>query len=397
MAPQQPSRPEDGPYDGGYARTGQPHPQQPPPYDPHATGHPGYPSAEDDAGGIRAAERSAERAAAVAAVEGFHPLRLRPYVVAEPDGEAGESTVRQLIDTDQPGAYGDPYDGAPGPADGGPAFADLGLFPAAGQGHGDLADDDEDTDLHAASAAHGRHRRRRRGIVVAAAAVAASALAAGAVAVSGHIGTEQPGTDRALPDQSSSMPDVVLPSDATQATASTAPAMTGHTTAAATPRTATPSATPSTSATADPAGTAPSATGAAPTEQVSGSAANATAATPPSASDGSTTTATTGTSGTSTPTDTASDGSGTTTTPASATTQVLQVGDTGPAVTDLQRRLSKVWCYAGPIDGVFDNQVKLAVATFQTWYWVSDAPDGSHNGIYGPHTRAALQHQTPSE
>jgi peptidoglycan hydrolase-like protein with peptidoglycan-binding domain len=70
------------------------------------------------------------------------------------------------------------------------------------------------------------------------------------------------------------------------------------------------------------------------------------------------------------------------------------LGDTGAAVADLQRRLTAVWVYHGPIDGVFDAEVQQAVATFQVWYWVSDAPDGSHNGVYGPNTRAALERQT---
>ncbi|BBA97164.1 hypothetical protein RVR_2784 [Actinacidiphila reveromycinica] len=384
MAPRQPSGPEDR-YDGRYDRPDRPYPSHGPHHPPAAHPAPGGP-AEDDAGGIRAAERSAERAAAVAAVEGFHPLRLRPYV-AEPDGEAGETTVRRLIDTGATGATGIPgaaYADTPGPVAGGPAPHDLGLFPADGP------DRPDDGDGYAAAAARGRHRRRKRGLVVAAAAVAASALAAGAVAVSGQIGEEQSGADRALPDQSSSMPDVVLPPDAAHATASAAPAMTGRSTAADTHRAAGPSATPSASATPPPAagdGT-PAARSAAPA-LVSGSASTVTA-TPPATS----TAATDPAQGTGDPTQpTGTGGSTTTTTPA----QVLEVGDSGPAVADLQRRLSEVWVYAGPIDGVFDGQVKLAVATFQTWYWVTDASDGSHNGVYGPNTRAALERQTQGD
>ncbi len=74
--------------------------------------------------------------------------------------------------------------------------------------------------------------------------------------------------------------------------------------------------------------------------------------------------------------------------------QTLEIGDTGPAVADLQRRLTEVWVYHGPVDGVFDRQVQQAVATFQVWYWVSDAADGAHNGVYGPQTRAVLERQT---
>ncbi|MEW1862355.1 peptidoglycan-binding protein [Streptomyces sp. NPDC088194] len=339
------------------------------------------PAAEDDAGGIRAAERSAQRAAAVAAVEGFHPLRLRPYVT-DPHGDAaGESTVRRLIDTDPPG----PVD------DDGPAVADLGLFPAryAGVEYAEAPHDGgrDAAHAHAVAAARGRHRRRKRGIVVAAAAVAASALAAGAVAVSGQIGQEQGSTDRALPDQSSSMPDVVLPTDATQSTASSAPAMADPGAPRATTtttRAASPSATPSTSATTPPATDSATPAGSGGTSAHVAGSTSAAPGTPAAPSDPATS------SGTDTSTPPASDAS-------SAATQVLQLGDSGPAVADLQRRLSEVWVYAGPINGVFNSQTRLAVATFQVWYWVTDAADGSHDGVYGPKTRAALERQTQGD
>ncbi|SEF50240.1 Putative peptidoglycan binding domain-containing protein [Actinacidiphila yanglinensis] len=318
----------------------------------------------EDVGGIRAAERAAERAAAVAAVEGFHPLRLRPYV-AEPGDEVGASTVRRLIDTTEP-------DTAPGEE--GPATTDLGLFPAtyAAMEYATTPRDGGPDADHgdAQDAAHGRHRRRRRGLVVAAAAVAASALAAGAVAVSGQIGEEQHGTDRALPDRSTSMPDVVLPSDAAQATASTAAPMTQRATPPAADPSASPSTTPATSAPGSSTPSAPSTSASPP----------ASAATSPLTSSSPSGTVTT------TP------GDGTSTTP-----QVLELGDSGPAVADLQRRLTEVWAYKGPIDGVFDQRVKKAVATFQVWYWVSDSPDGSHDGVYGPNTRSVLERQTQGD
>jgi len=306
-----------------------------------------------------AAERSAQRAAAFAATEGFHPLRLRPYV-GEP-GDAGESTVRPVHDA----AEGD-----------GPAPGDLGLFTEAYAGY-EYADDDpaaledlegpEDEEA-AAAARRGRHRRRRRGIVVAAAAVAASALAAGAVAVTGQVINEQGAAGHALPDlASSTVPDVTLPPDAGPATAKVAPA------AQETGRARTPvrAATPSTSAPASPAPTTGSPQ---PTASADGTIAPTTAGTPAP------------------PASASPPPSGQPASP--ATVQVLQLGDSGPAVEDLQRRLAEVWVYHGRIDGVFDKQVQHAVATFQVWYWVSDAPDGSHDGVYGPNTRAALERQT---
>jgi hypothetical protein len=304
----------------------------------------------------RAAERSAQRAAAVAATEGFHPLRVRPYV-AEPDGEPAETTVRPLVSA-RPG---------------GTATEDLGLFPAMYSGL-EYAEDEPDAGhaqaRAAAAAIRGRHRRRRRGVVIMAAAVAASALAAGAVAVTGQVmGDEQGRTDRALPDQNSSVPDVTLPSDAGLASATAAPPVIRK----AAPGSTAPTATPSQSPSASPA--APATTPAAPTDSASPSDS-------PSAA-----TATTAT----------------TTPPASspsvhsrapAPDAVLEIGDTGSAVADLQRRLTEVRVYHGPIDGVFGHRLQQAVATFQVWYWVSDAPDGSHNGVYGPDTRKVLERQT---
>lgn len=334
MTPQQPERPDLPPVRGDGAGDG----------------------ADPGTGETRAAERSAQRAAALAATEGFHPLRIRPYV-AEPDGEPGETTVRPLVDA------------APGE----PETGDLGLFPAMYSGL-EYAEEEPDPG-HAqavalAAAIRGRHRRRRRGVVVMAAAVAASALAAGAVAVTGQVmGDEQGRTDWALPDQNSSMPDVTLPSDSVPATATAASPMTRE----ATPDTTAPTADPTHSPSASP--TAPATTPAAPTRSASPSDSPSTA----------TTTA---------PTTTEPPASPTSHSRAPVSDTALQVGDSGPAVADLQRRLTEVWVYHGPVDGVFDRQVQQAVATFQVWYWVSDAPDGSHNGVYGPKTRKVLERQT---
>jgi hypothetical protein len=330
------------------------------PFEPYQPYEP-YGSAEDG-GEIRAAERSAERAADLAAAEGFHPLRIRPYVSEPDDGSAGTTARPLLVGT---------------VVDGGPATADLGLFseryagreyPQDHAGHPDEdpyppgAPEDEQAVLR------GRHRRRRRGIVVAAAAVAASALAAGAVAMTGQVMNDEQGTTGyALPDTGSATPDVTLPADSEPATATTAAPVTQR--AATTPRT-----TPATAATS-PAPTTGTPQPTATTPQ-SPTATPATTATSPG------------------PTPSAPAGPTPTGGATAATSQLLQLGDTGAAVADLQTRLTEVWIYHGPIDGVFSPQLQQAVATFQVWYWVSDASDGSHNGVYGPNTRAALERQT---
>lgn len=342
-------------------------PQQPDltagPYEPDDTGATGvageYTEVNGDGGEVdgevRAAERSAERAAAFAVTEGFHPLRVRPYVPSEHEDTfgGGSTTARALIDV-------------PGADDGGPATQDLGLFPAAyaviGAAQEYPADDGPAREAAAVAAAHGRHRRRRRGIVVAAAAVAASALAAGAVAVTGSVmGEEQGGTDRALPEPASAAPDVTLPAGAAPGAVTEPVKVTPHHPMRATTAPA-PRVTPSTTA---PPSTTPASPSPSATASASASASATATATP----------------------------SGTASTPGNAPAPaVLQLGSNGPEVQDLQQRLTAVWAYHGPLDGQYDSGVEHAVATFQVWYGVQGDP----SGVYGPATRAALMAATSS-
>jgi hypothetical protein len=328
--------------------------------------------ARDAGGETRAAERSAERAAAVAAAEGFHPLRLRPYV-AEPGGDPEETTARPLLDV----------------ADGAPGTADLGLFPELYSGleypqddPAGAGDPDDPTGAYAeTAAARGRHRRRRRRIAVVAAAVAASALAAGTVAMTGQVmGDNEGTTGYALPDVSASVPDVTLPTDAGPAAATTAAPMTQES-GASHGATATTTAPGSASAEAASVTTGPPASA----SPVGAPAAASTGSVPAGPAPGA---------------PSAPPGAGPTASPAhgvlSSNPHVLQLGDTGTAVAGLQRQLTEVGVYHGPIDGVFDREVQLAVAAFQIWNWVSDEPDGSHDGVYGPHTRHVLDRQTSS-
>jgi Putative peptidoglycan binding domain len=339
-------------------------PQQPERPDEPQTREDGAAGGGEDAAtsGIRACERSAQRAAAVAATEDFHPLRLRPYV-AEPGGEPGGTTARPPVTADPDG----------------PATADLGLFPAMYSGL-EYAEDEPAAgagyaETATAVAVRGRHRRRRRRVVIMAAAVAASALAAGAVAVTGQVmGDDQGGADRALPDLSTSMPDVELPADAGPATATIAPPVTHGAVPDPVGATRTPSHPPSASASPSPTASTTTAPAAATTGVASPAAAPvrdpASATAPPS----------------STPP--------TGHTVAAAAVPVLELGDTGSAVADLQRRLTEMRIYHGPVDGVFDHQVQQAVATFQIWFQVSDSAGRGHNGVYGPNTRAVLERQT---
>ncbi|MEE1939812.1 peptidoglycan-binding domain-containing protein [Streptomyces sp. TRM 70361] len=69
---------------------------------------------------------------------------------------------------------------------------------------------------------------------------------------------------------------------------------------------------------------------------------------------------------------------------------VLREGDTGPEVYELQIRLRHTNAYRGDVDGVYDREVRDGVTRFQTWYGVRGDPEG----VYGPHTRRALERAT---
>ncbi|MEU8034198.1 peptidoglycan-binding domain-containing protein [Streptomyces sp. NPDC049099] len=70
----------------------------------------------------------------------------------------------------------------------------------------------------------------------------------------------------------------------------------------------------------------------------------------------------------------------------------LRQGDTGPEVTDLQRRLLRVpdVYRDGSADGTYDATLTAAVARFQLWYGIS----GDETGVYGDDTRRALESRT---
>lgn len=71
----------------------------------------------------------------------------------------------------------------------------------------------------------------------------------------------------------------------------------------------------------------------------------------------------------------------------------LRVGDSGPAVADLQQRLLRVPDIypEGATSGTYDATLKAAVARFQLWYGIS----GDERGVYGDDTRRALESRTP--
>ncbi|TDC20701.1 peptidoglycan-binding protein, partial [Streptomyces sp. 8K308] len=70
---------------------------------------------------------------------------------------------------------------------------------------------------------------------------------------------------------------------------------------------------------------------------------------------------------------------------------VIQLGDEGPEVVELQKRLLQLnWVYAGEAHGVYDEETRDAVERFQSAYGVQDDPPG----VYGAATRKTLEANT---
>ncbi|GAB2590801.1 hypothetical protein GCM10027168_25000 [Streptomyces capparidis] len=69
--------------------------------------------------------------------------------------------------------------------------------------------------------------------------------------------------------------------------------------------------------------------------------------------------------------------------------RVLGPGDSGPAVSDLQRRLLRIPDVypGGAVDGRYDRALAEAVARFQSWYGIR----GDEEGVYGDDTRRDLE------
>ncbi|NGN69880.1 peptidoglycan-binding protein, partial [Streptomyces sp. A7024] len=69
----------------------------------------------------------------------------------------------------------------------------------------------------------------------------------------------------------------------------------------------------------------------------------------------------------------------------------LRVGDSGPEVVELQKRLLETGTYPlGDTDGNFDEKVRNAVRTYQFTRGI----DEDERGVYGPATRRALESET---
>ncbi|WP_446751008.1 peptidoglycan-binding domain-containing protein [Streptomyces sp. CLV115] len=69
----------------------------------------------------------------------------------------------------------------------------------------------------------------------------------------------------------------------------------------------------------------------------------------------------------------------------------IGLGSTGPEVKDLQRRLGQLYLYLGSPNGIFTQDVQVALSRFQK---ARNIPE--ELGIYGPLTRGALVAETDS-
>lgn len=382
----------------------------------------GAPRAADNSPSCACARRTADalrdtRTAEAAAAEDFGPLRIRPYVdfeggeaggagtggsrgAAESGAAAGTDGVAGAAGTDRTaagpvGAGGAAVTGVPGPAPARPGVAadaaetrpvpavELtmplreaapppgGAAPSApragepgpvGLSLFDSAHDGPPTAATPWPADGGPkdapRRRRRRPAALLAVSAAAVVVVAAAGYASGLFSYESPARDDASAHEvRESIPDVPP---------STAPSSAPAAPVAPSAPSASPSASPSPS-------TSPS-----PSRSASPSA---TASPSPSAS-----TSPTGTR------PTAPTPSGTTGKP-SAPAQlgpVLQRGDHGSEVAELQSRLAKLYLYTGPVNGDYDRRVEDSVRVYQ---W-SRGTTSDGLGVYGPATRASLESET---
>ncbi|AIR98159.1 peptidoglycan-binding domain-containing protein [Streptomyces glaucescens] len=305
--------------------------------------------------GERAADALRDaRTAEQAAAEDFDPLRIRPYVdldgagepQAAPGGSASDAEPTMPLRPVEPEPATTVLPTPLAPPAAAPSADDLGLF------------DEGARDPGTAPAGPGRagterpRRRRTAALVVSGGVVAVIAAAALA---GGLFSYDPPSRDTALPEDVRE----AVPEARTSAAAPSAPAP-GTASASASASSASPSASESTSPSASPS---PSRSSASPTP---------------------------------TPTPTPTPAPSTTTARPSVSAvapeedpPVLQRGDRGPEVTELQLRLRQLYLYNDDAHGTFDQSVEQALRNYQSSRGLHD-----ELSVYGPRTREALERET---
>ncbi len=332
--------------------------------------------------GPRASEALRDaRTAQAAAAEDFDPLRIRPYVELD---DAGEPSAPDTPSGSGPSDPEATMTFAAVPAEPAPD-APMALRAVGAQPQPSLdattalptplapsADAPHAHDLRmfdpAAPADPGEpprpHRRRRKGVLLSAAGAVVVIVGVAGFA-GGLFSYESPSRDDALPDEvRASVPDPSPSEETTPAPGASAPS--------APSASAAPSASPSASASAEASPSAsppPSASGASPT--------------PSASTDPTPTTSTTAPSDDTPP---QPDQGGIA--PAPDTT--LHPGDQGPAVVELQQRLSQLYLFTRTPNGSYDQHLEQSVRTYQ---WARGIRS-DELGVYGPETRRKLESET---
>lgn len=306
-----------------------------------------------------AEQHHAERSAQMAAAEDFDPLRIRPYVTLggedatvagagpsrerghAPDGQPGDAATTMPLFLDPAGPGPLPGTTAPGHPAGlsGPALLMTGRDPV-----------------------QPRRRRPFAALVAGAAVVTVVGTAAFVGGLFDGGRDREADLDQALPSTVASLPEEGIEPSAS-ASASASPS-------ASRSASGSPSATASESASAS---ASPSASASASRSASASASRSAAASSSPAA-----------TAGSSAPAAVAPPAQ----TQGGAT---LKLGDSGPEVAELQRRLQEAWVLAqGPTDDDYSERVEKAVHDFQIWWGVQGDPEG----VYGPNTRSRLEGAT---
>ncbi|MFH9392075.1 peptidoglycan-binding protein [Streptomyces sp. NPDC017413] len=203
--------------------------------------------------------------------------------------------------------------------------------------------------------------RRKRPLGVLAVGAAVAAVVGTAAFAGGLFGGDDSG-DEALPEATTSVPDTEDEPAASVAPSPSASATSSRTRSPSATPSATPSASASPTRSREPEPTATASPSASPTASASTSpGGGAPTAAPPAADP-----------------------------PPGLAGSSLRPGDRGPEVAELQVRLAEVWLYSGQPDGNYDDQVRNAVAVYQSY----KAIQGDPAGVYGPNTRRALETET---
>ncbi|WP_169790887.1 peptidoglycan-binding domain-containing protein, partial [Streptomyces pathocidini] len=81
--------------------------------------------------------------------------------------------------------------------------------------------------------------------------------------------------------------------------------------------------------------------------------------------------------------------------PTAPSSGTLRPGDSGAAVTTMQRQLYSIGLYHGHRYGDYDADTEAAVRRFQEWGTVAAECSVDPRGVYGPATRRALEREAP--